>query len=770
VRRFLTTAALVGLLLSIAQAVAGGALAQARVTAVQLAQAGPPIGEVRVVGTQRIEPATVLSYMQVKPGDPYDAELVDQSLKSLFKTGLFADVTLRREGNTLVVQVVENPIINRIAFEGNDKLDDPTLESEVTLRPRVVYTRTRVQSDVRRILDLYRRSGRFAATVNPQVIQLEQNRVDLVFEINEGPLTGIRAINFIGNRIFSDKSLRGVVQTTESAWWRILTSDDTYDPDRLTFDRELLRRFYLAEGYADFRVVSAVAELTPDREDFIITFTVEEGQRYTFATIDVVSELKDLEPEQLRSLVLTEEGDWYNADQIEATVQTLSDTVGSFGYAFVEVRPRVRRDRDALTISVTYEVREGPRVYIERIDIVGNVRTVDTVIRREFLLVEGDAFDSARVRRSRSRLQNLDFFKSVQITNVPGSAPDRTVVEVEVQEKSTGELSLGAGFSTSAGFLGDLTLSERNLLGKGQNLRVGISLGQRRQQFDISFTEPYFLDKDLSAGVDAFRRQVDMQEESSFDTNDTGGSLRLGYQITPPLRHNIRYSLIRREVEQVNEDASIVIQQQKGTTTTSSISNGFYYNRLNARFNPTDGYFVRFDNDLAGLGGSVNYVKNTVGGGYFMPLFFPQVTGGVTAEYGNITGINEDVRIIDRYRLGGDKLRGFENGGVGPRDLSTDDALGGNQFYLGTAEVTFPLGLPEELGILGAAFTDIGSLWDINESGPLIVSEHQIRAAVGVGVSWRSPFGPVRVNLSEPIVKEDFDKEQRFQFNFGTRF
>ncbi len=728
-----------------------------------------PIEEIRVVGTQRIDPATVMSYMAVAPGEIYDAARVDQSLKDLFATGLFSDVTLRREGDSLIVQVVENPIINRIAFEGARRVKPEQLETEISLRPRVVFTRAKVQSDVSRILEIYRQTGRFAAQVEPKIIQLPENRVDLVFEIDEGPTTGVRSINFIGNQRFSDRTLRGEIQTEESAFYKFFTQEDTYDPDRLTFDRELLRRFYLSKGYADFRVVSAVAELTPDREDFILTFTVEEGERYEFGAIDVTSELRDLEPEFLRGSVSTREGGVYNADLVEASVETLTELAGAQGFAFADVRPRVDRDRDARTIAITYEVREGPRVAVERIDITGNIRTLDQVIRREFELVEGDAFNAAKVRRTRQRLQNLSFFQRVDINTAPGSAPDRTLINVDVEEQSTGEISFGAGFSTTSGPLADFTLRERNLLGRGQDLQLSASLAVRQQTLDLSFTEPYFLERDLTAGFDVFRRLTDFSDESSFKEDEMGFGLRSGFQLSPRLRQNVSYSLVRDEIFDVDDDASRVIVEQEGTNFISEVSTGLFFNALDSRFNPTDGYFLRYDADLAGLGGDIHYIRNRVGAGYFLPVF--GTVFGIDGEVGYIEGLGEDTRLVDRFFLGGDNLRGFESAGAGPRDVESanQDALGGKFLANGTVELQFPLGLPEELGILASVFSDVGLLTETDDAvGATDTGE--IRLSVGVGFSWRSPFGPIRVDLAQPLLKEDFDKTETLRLNFGTRF
>ena len=741
---------------------AGGAAAES-------IMAGGTLREIRVEGTQRIEPETVRSYMRLNPGDPFDPVLIDQSLKSLFATGLFADVTLRREGDTLIVKVVENPIINRIAFEGNQRIDDETLQAETELRPRVVYTRTKVQNDVQRILDLYRRSGRFAATVEPKVIELPQNRVDLAFEINEGPLTGIKAINFVGNRVFSDSRLRDEISTTETSFWNFLSSSDTYDPDRLTFDRELLRRFYLSKGYADFRVVSAVAELTPDREGFIITFTVDEGPRYRFGTINITTTLRNLDPESLRDDLTISEDDWYDATGVEKSVDNLTELVSNLGYAFVDVRPRAERDRDALTIDITFEILEGPKVFVERIDIQGNVRTLDEVIRREFRLVEGDAFNAAKLRRSRQRIQNLGFFSNVEVTNEEGSAPDRTVITVNVEEQSTGDLTFGAGFSSNAGPLGSIALRERNLLGRGQDLRLSFTLSGERSQLDLSFTEPYFLDRNLQAGFDAFRVKQ-QQSQSSFDQERIGGGLRAGYQISEHLRQVWRYVLTRRKIENVDSDASLVIQAEEGVRLESSIAQELTYDARDSRFDPHEGFQTGLSTQFAGVGGDARFVKATVNAAYYQPIS-EDVTLSFLGEVGAIEGLGEDTRASDRFFLGGTSFRGFEFAGIGPRDRRSGDSLGGKRYYTATTELSFPLGLPDELEVRGRIFGIVGSIFDLdNKTSAKIDDSSAPRVTIGTGLSWNSPFGPVLIDIGYPLVKENFDKRELISFSFGTRF
>ncbi len=737
-------------------------------SAAQSAQGGV-VREIIVEGNQRIEEGTVLSYMLVKEGDTFDNRRIDRSLKSLFATGLFADVTMRRQGEALVVNVVENPVINRIAFEGNRKLKDEDLSTEISLRPRVIYTRTKIQNDVKRILTLYRRKGRFAATVEPKVIQLEQNRVDLVFEINEGKWTEVRNIRFVGNKEYSDSRLREVIRTRETRWYRFLSSDDNYDPDRLALDRELLRRFYLTDGYADFRIVSAVAELTPDRKDFFITFTIEEGNRYTFGKVDLDITLLDLKSDDIADSMELETGDWYDAKLVEQTIDTMTNDIGSLGFAFVDIRPRINRNREERTIDVTFEISEGPRVFVERIDIEGNVRTADEVIRREFRLVEGDAFNTSKLRRSKQRLQNLDFFEKVEVEQVPGSEPDKSTVKVEVEEKSTGALSLGFGFSTSTGPMFDIGISERNLMGKGQDLSLSAMIAARRSRVDLSFTEPYFLDRDVAAGFDLFHTATDNQDASSFDTEQTGGAVRADYAVTEHLRQSWMQTIKKVTIDNVPTSASKYVKDAAGSEYLSELSHGISYDRRDSATFPTDGYILRVTNALAGIGGTKRYLRNEFGAGKYFPLHDQWVLS-VRGKLGHIVGLGEDVNLHDRFFVGGDDLRGFATAGVGPRDKSTQDALGGEWMYKGGAELQFPLGLPQELGVSGKLFTDMGSTGKLSPTGSDVNDTGSARISIGAGLSWVSPVGPLGFDFGFPIASESFDEEENVRVNFGTRF
>ena len=735
---------------------------------IEIAQAGV-IQAIEVRGAQRVDPGTVRSYMVIQEGDPFDPRRIDKSLKSLFATGLFADISLRREGDTLVVNVVENPIINRIAFEGNNEFENDTLLTELSLRPRVIYTRSKVQDDVKRILTLYRQSGLFAAIVEPKLIQLEQNRVDLVFEIKEGEQTKIGAIRFIGNREFSDGRLREVVQTKVSKWWRFFSTDDVYDPDRINLDREMLRRFYLTNGYADFKVTSAVAELTPDRKDFFITFSVDEGERYQFGTIEVDARLKDLKAESLSESIEVEKGDWYSAEEVEKTIDRLTEAVGTLGYAFVEIRPRVSRNKDAKTIDIKYVINEGPRVYVERINISGNIRTLDKVIRREFQVVEGDAFNASKLRRSRKRIQNLGFFEKVDITQVPGTAPDRTVINASVEEKPTGQITLGAGYSSTVGPLADIQLRETNFLGRGQDLHLKTQLAARATQIDLSFTEPYFLDRNLRAGFDIFRTTRDLQDTSSFDLERTGFRLRAGYNITEPLTQAWRYTFRLSDVSNVASDASSLIRAQEGSDSLSEIGHTIAFDRRDQFLNPTQGYLLKLDTDVSGLGGTIRHMRNTGSAASYYPLADQWIVS-LSGKAGYIVGLGKDVNLSERYFVGGDDVRGFATSGIGPRDLATDDALGGEWMYASSLALKFPSGLPEEMGVSGRIFADMGASGSLSPSNSTTADEGSLRLGIGTGVTWDSPFGPLGVDFALPLLKEDYDVKEYVRVNFGTRF
>ncbi|TNE27375.1 MAG: outer membrane protein assembly factor BamA [Alphaproteobacteria bacterium] len=729
------------------------------------------VEKIRIEGAERIEPATVMTYLDIQPGDDLTQDKLNQSLKTLFGTGLFADIDFYMQGRDLVVQVVENPVINKIAFEGNKQLKNEDLLAEIRLRPRVVFTRTKVQTDVERLLEVYRLSGLFSATIEPKIIKLDQNRVNLVFEIYEGPKTRIRKISFLGNQQFSNAKLESVIRSRETAWYRFLSANDKYDPDRLAFDRELLRRFYLNSGYADFQITSAVAELSQDRKDFFLTFTLEEGERYRIGKISVENNVQELQADWVRGLVDLKEGSWYNAEAVEDTVVNLTTEIGNRQYAFIDVRPRVERRRADKQIDLVFVVNESAKAFVNNININGNVRTLDQVVRREMLLVEGDPFNRTRVQKSKQNIKDLDFFEEVEIRTVPTAVEDKVDIEVDVQEKSTGELMIGAGFSTQDGPLADFRLRERNFLGKGQMLDFSTTLSGVRTEFEFGFTEPYFLNRDLQAGFNVFHITRDLQDVSSYDRRQTGGRMFTDYPLAKNLRQTLSYRLEKNEITNVQPTASLFIQLQQGKRVTSAVAQRLTYDTRNSTTDPTEGGIFRFDTEIAGLGGDARYFSTRIGANYYWPLTKQWIVS-VLGEAGHIVAFGgQTVQINERFSMGGTTLRGFERSGVGPRDFATSDALGGNTFYRGSAEVGFPLGLPEEFQIRGHLFSDFGSLWGIDGSGAGLVGEDaSLRLSVGAGVSWKSPLGPIRVDVTAPILKEDFDMTQVLSFSFGTSF
>ncbi len=789
-------------LAALAAGVAFSAAAQAQApldeaqTAPEAAQAAvqevQPILRIQVEGNRRVEADTILSYLLIRPGELPDPRLINLSIDTLYGTRLFSDIRIAIDGTQMVVFVQENPIINRVILEGNRSVNDERITDEIELQPRAVFTRARVQSDVQRILQVYRQSGRFAAQVTPQIVELPQNRVDLVFEISEGPVTGVRRIAFIGNEAYPDRRLLGEIVTTEARWWRFFSSNDNYDPDRIEFDREQLRTFYNDRGYADFRVTSVVAELTPDQTAFYVTYNVDEGQRYNFGEIEIETAIPDLDPEFLQAAVPTQEGGLYVGSLVEESVDTLTFAAGAAGYAFVDIAPQIRINREDQTVDITYVINESPRVYLERIDIIGNTRTLDRVIRRELDIVEGDAFNQALLDISRARVGRLGFFEDVTVEPFQGSAPDRARVQVSVVEQPTGELAFGAGFSSTDAFLVDFSISERNLRGRGQFLRLRVSASSRRQQIDIRFTEPRFLDRNLAAGFDIFQVRSDFSREASFETESTGFSLRAGFPLTRSVQASVSYTLRDDEVRTFS-GVSPSIARAAGSRVTSLMGYSLSWNRVDDIREPSNGFQVSFNQDFAGIGGDVRYVRSELRAGIYRNVFRNDLVLSLTGQSGYLFSWGGDTaRINDRFFRGGNSFRGFETAGIGPRVVQrrepdedgdafiSGDALGGNFYAISALELAFPLGLPEQYGIRGSLFTEVGTLGllpdedqiadDGSENAVFTVDDLSPRAAAGLSVFWDSPFGPVRFDFAHAFVKEDYDRARFFRFSTRTGF
>lgn len=728
------------------------------------------VNEIVINGTMRIEPETVLTYLMIRQGDIATPDRLDKGLKSLFSTGLFADVKLSEKNGVLTVDLVENPIVNKIAFEGNKKIKSEQLKNELTLRPRTVFTRAKARSDTQRIVELYRRMGRYSAVVEPKIIERPQNRLDVVFEITEGEPTYIRKIDFIGNNAFDTDVLEEAMLSKEARWYRWFTSTDTYDPDRFAYDQELLRRFYFNHGYIDFEVVSSSAELSPNRKDFYLTLMLSEGKKYKVGKIDITSSLKGFNPETVRTVPTFKAGKTFNQSKVDDSVLALTNAVGAQGFPFVDVDYKLNKHDDA-TVDVVFDVKEGQHLFIDRIDIRGNNRTQDHVIRREFRFSEGDAYSPAKIRRTRQRIENLNYFEKVDVNIEPSEdAPDKATLRADVTEKSTGALKLGIGWSSYDGPLAEVSVQERNFLGTGRVVGASASVAEQKTLFDISFVEPWFLDRELSWGVDLFYLTRNYKDTSSYNSEMAGFSNSFGWKYTEELSHSVKYTLRNDKIFDISDGASRYVREQEGTTLTSMVSQTLFWDYLDNRYNPTDGWYLSLSNDLAGLGGDNRYLRSDYSFGTYTPLSDKWVLG-LSTTGGYIFGFGQDVRLNNRYFLGGGNLRGFETGGVTARAKQGNDSLGGNWQLTASAQLMFPLGLPSEFGMKGKIFTDwgvTGKPSGFNESEMWYSSK--LRGSIGIGFVWSSPLGPINIDYAIPVRKESFDQTEYFRLNFGTGF
>jgi outer membrane protein insertion porin family len=850
------------------------------------------IQSISVVGTQRLEGDTVRSYIRLRTGQPWSQAAADQALKDLYATDLFADASIRNSNGAVTVEVKENPVVNRIILEGNKRIKEDKILPEIKLAARQIFSRSKVRADVARIVELYKRKGRFAASVEPKMVQLDQNRVDIVFEVSEGPKSKVRQINIIGNEEFSDGELRGEMVTKQSRISRVFSSGTTYDPDRLAFDQQKLRQFYLTNGYADFRVVSAVAELTPNKEDFIITYVVEEGKRYKFGEVKVDSKIRDFKSEVLTKSLRMKVGDWYDAKQVEDTVESLSESAGLSGYAFADVNPQFNRDKDTLTMGITFNVAEAQRVFVERIDVNGNTLTQDKVIRREFRLNEGDAFNSVQVKRSTDRINSLGYFQeNLKIEQTQGSSPDRIILTANVEEKPNGQLSLSAGFSSVENFIFQGSIQQNNFRGKGQQVRASVSYSSYSKSAEIGFTEPYLFDRSIALSGDIFRRDLNSfgyglnnNRQTTYKQSSTGFQIRTGVPVNEFLYFQARYGL---NFENVTLDQTTFFSDPDGAgplpfacdpqragrflcdaigkRTTSTLGYTLLYDTRDSRNRPTRGHSVSLTQDFAGLGGNVRYLRSIleankywrVGGSGF--IFSVSAEGGYILPLENrgsaAAGI-DDVRLTDRFYLGEPQIRGFDIRGVGPRvqliqnvpglvggvatnvpvldakgkvSFVRDDAIGGRAYYMTRAELEIPLGSgAKELGLRPSIFVDAGAVFKV--TSPILVDTRSQSAAtydtagnvitaaqdqylyinsagaaalttvgvdpvtlvarapaytyrerflgdsikprlsVGIGVNWRSPFGPFRIDVAKALLKEPGDDTKLITFNVGTQF
>jgi outer membrane protein insertion porin family len=748
-------------------------------------QLGGVIQAIQVIGNKRIETGTILSYMLVRPGDPFDPSRLDQSLKTLYATGLFRDVSLSRQGDTLVVHVTEYPLVNEVAFEGNHALTDAELRKVVQLRARAVFTRAAAAADRKRILEAFTEKGHYDATVTPEIIRLPENRVNVVFEINDGPSTLISRITFVGNHAYGESRLSDVINSRVERWWAFLSTSDQYSEQRLNLDKELLRQFYFKHGYAAFHVVSATAELAPDRKAFFLTFVLHEGARYRMGKITIHSSLKGITPAELAEELQLAEGDWFDNDAIQRSTDKMEEYVRNRGFAFVQVTPHFDRDDKTHVMHLSLDVSRGPRVYVERIDIVGNTRTEDSVIRRQFHLAEGDPFNAGSLRRTEQRLKDLNYFQDVHITTAPGSAPDKAIVTTRVADKATGQLTLGGGFSTDVGLLLDAGIRESNIVGSGISAGINGILAQKQSSVDLSITDPYFQNRNLLLGGDLFLLQYTNLGTAPYDEKRVGFSVRAGYNFTNHLQQVWNYQLVGRTVYNIQAGSSAFIFDEAGYTLLSQAGQVLSLDYRDSTIDPHRGYILALATDFAGLGGNETFVRARLDGAYYVPL--DRFTGNsqwdvrLRAGVGQLFPLGRQEQIIDRFFLGGDNLRGFQTGGVGPHDAATGDSLGGRFIWTESTQLNFPLPVSADLGLSGHVFADVGALTEGNfESNqcptqpggvcPAINSSAAPRVGIGFGVSWRSSFGLINIDFTPFVIKQPGDQTQVFRFGFGTRF
>lgn len=743
------------------------------------------VSRVEVSGNQRVDAETIRNYVTIKPGRPFSSADIDEAVKALFGTGLFSDVQINQVGSTLVIKVSEYQVVNQVLFQGNKKLKDNALAAAVQLKPRGTFSQQALDADVEAVKAAYRRIGRDDAAVTTQIMDLGDNRVNVVFNINEGGRTQIAAINFVGNSAYSSRRLSDVISTKRSTILSFVLRDDVYDEDKLNADQELLRRFYYNHGYADFQVISAVGELDETTNKYTVTITVQEGERYTFGDISVESTIPEVDGASLQSVVETHKGDVYNAENVEDTIIALTERVAGSGYPFAQVTPRGDRNFENHTISVVYTIDQGTKAYVERIEIRGNDRTRDYVIRREFDVSEGDAFNQVLIQRAKKRLEALDFFEKVEVSTVPGSEPDQVVLVVDVVEKSTGEFSIGAGYSTGGDTDGpsiEGSISERNFLGRGQFIRLSAGGGKNSRDYSFSFTEPYFLGRRIAAGFDVFHRT---REYDDYQSETTGATVRFGLPITDDISTQLAYNISQEKYELddgcdpnagCEVSTAILNGIEESPWLKSSVSLALVYNTIDDMKSPHEGIFANVTTEFAGLGGDAKFVKVTARGTVYQTLSEQlDLVGLISGGAGHIQGYgsDDDLRIFDHFQSSDRMIRGFAYGGIGPvDDQGFDDHLGGTTYFNASAEAQFPMPvIPESFGLRGAVFADAATLYGNDVAGvDPSTTGMEWRASVGLGMMWASPFGPIRIDYAIPVLKEDTDDVQEFNFGISSRF
>lgn len=732
--------------------------------------------EIIVKGNERIDNETIAAYVPSNRLPSKDE--IDRALKKLYESDLFLEAKIYTESKKVIIEVKENPIVSEIKFVGNKKIEDDALQGETALKKRSVFTKFKLQSDLKRISEIYLKSGRFLTKIEPKIIPKDQNRVEVIFDITEGPKAQIADIIFIGNAAFSDADLLDEVSTKKTKWYKFFSSGDVYDSDRIEFDKEKLRRFYGSKGYADFAVPTSTAQILPSKDKFYITFLLEEGIKYNLGEINIINHVEKFDEKLLNKAILIKQGKVYNSDLIDKTVEKMVEIMSEKSYAFAHIEPVLKRNKEQKIIDIDFVVQETQRIYIDKITIIGNTRTKDEVLRRELRMRDGDPYNIIQINRSKQRIQNLGFFDKVDFHTKRIGNSDKIELEIEVKEKKTGELNFGIGYSTVDKATANIGLKERNLMGTGQE--VGVSVQRSKYSFsgDINYTRPYFTGRPIDVSADIFQYQSDKRNSLVYSQSSSGFTLSAGYSITEFLNHQIHYSLSSQTISDVSNQASLSIQTLQGSFVSSTIGHSFIYDRRDNKIDPHSGYYISLTQDSTGVGGDVKNLKHTGSAGYYTPTFNDEYILKFLFRGGVVDGVGQDVRSNYAFFLGGNNFRGFEYAGLGPRTKIKGTAVGGNAvggniYYVATAEFRFPLGLPKELGINGILFSDNGTLKKvdaINRRGTDVADSGSMRSTYGLSLAWSSPMGPIRFDFSRIAKKEVYDRTQAFRFSFGTQF
>ena len=725
------------------------------------------ISGIKVTGNRRVAEGTVLSYLPVQIGDVVSQGGLSQSLERLYATNLFKDIKLDIDGSVLTVTIVENPIINRVNIEGNDVITDERLLEVIDVQPRRVYNRQVALDAAAKLLDVYRAGGRFAAVVEPKIIELDENRVDLVFEVDEGPLIKINSIVFSGNQNFSDRALSQAIVSREKRWWAFLTPNDKYDEGRLDYDVRLLRQYYLSRGYADINVSRARGGLLPDRSGFAITFLIDEGVRYKVNNINMTSEIENIDLDSLKSLMAFGNDNWYDVRRLEQGLLDISNQLGAFGYAFVDVTPEIKTDPATGMLDIAVNIGQSRRNFVERIEFVDNTRTLDSVIRREFELVEGDAFNQLKLDRSVRNVRNLGYFSKVDVQNIRGSSADQTITRVTVEEQSTGDFSIGVGYSSLDKTMLTLGINEHNFLGTGRRASASISTSDTQTDFVFGLTQPYLFGRDLTGSIDVFKTKSSANNTS---TNRTGFELGARFNAANDVYHRVTYGISTSKITNTSTSATSVTGENGKSLLKSAVSYTIGKDTRDNRFDPTEGFFTEISETLSGVGGDVNFLRSNFRGGYYKPYLFKSLVFGVKGRLGHISGLGDDVTQSERFFLGGRDVRGFNSNGIGPRDTGSGGAVGGNNIYSGTVEIVSNLGVTKDAGLRWTVFSDFGSVWATDfPSGVTKPDEQAMRSSLGFGILWNTVIGPLSFYWAKPLAEQSHDNTKTFQFSIGTR-